>query len=817
MPFMKNIFPYAVCSLLLFTALNASGQVYRGAPAKINDLVHTRLDLNVDYNKCYVYGKAWLTLKPHFYPTDSLRIDAKGMDIKDISLVERGKLTPLKFSYNSLTIQVQLNRVYRAGEAYTVYIGYTAKPNNLDVADGAHGLYFINPTGIEKGKPTQLWTTGEPDDNSAWFPTIDQPNQKCTDEISLTVPGKYVTLSNGRLATQVKHPDGTRTDTWKMELPQSPYLFMVAAGDFKIIKDSWKGKLVNYYLEPQYAADAKAIFGNTPEAMSFFSKILGVDFPWNKYAQIRVRDFNGGMENTTATEFNEDGESSPRELADLPYQSGNVHELFHQWFGDYVTCESWSNLPLNESFADLGEILWAEYKYGQDVADEHMYKGIQGYLNNTAEWKENLIRFDYAKKQDMFDGVTYQKGGRILNMLRHYLGNAAFYKGLHLYLTTHAFGNADAQQLRLAMEEASGLDLNWFFNQWFYGSGHPVLDISYYWNTATKTESVYLQQTQDGKAFILPMAVDLYTGSKKRRFQLWMRDKTDTLNFPMRFKPDLVNVDAEKTTIVKKTDHKTLGEFAFQYAHAPLYVDRSEAIDAASASQTDTIAQHILIRALDDRYYGLRIKTMRALDMTNTAIRNVAIPVLHQLAVSDFSNLARAEAIATLAKLRLPENRALFEAVLASSTSYAVQAAALQGIQITEPNEAFTLAKKYERDSKGKLRDAIIGIYCQSGGDAEWTYVYDNFDDPASVLQYSFTGKFATLTGTVPNPVFAQQGIRAIGDLVIELKKYDKLNRFIEILNQVKADRLKLNDAVSAAFADQAIIRLKTAIASSAK
>ncbi|MBS1502933.1 MAG: M1 family peptidase, partial [Bacteroidetes bacterium] len=349
--------------LLIFTTVSSFAQPYRAAATKINDLVHTRLDLHFDYNKQYVYGKAWITLKPHFYPTDSLRLDAKGMDLQNVAVIEKSRLIPLNYSYDSLSIAIRLNKTYHSEEPYTIYIQYTAKP----IKHGSHGPYFINPTGSEKGVPTEIWTTGEPDFNSCWFPTIDQPNQKCTDEISLTVPAKYVTLSNGRLAAQINHPDGTRTDTWKMELPHSPYLFMIAVGDFKIVHDSWHGKPLEYYMEPQYAADAKAIFGYTPEAMTFFSKILGVDFPWNKYAQIRVRSFNGGMENTSATEFNEDGQTSPRELADLPYQSGYVHELFHQWFGDYVTFESWANLALSESFADLGEILWAEYKLGLDV------------------------------------------------------------------------------------------------------------------------------------------------------------------------------------------------------------------------------------------------------------------------------------------------------------------------------------------------------------------------------------------------------------------------------------------------------------------
>jgi aminopeptidase N len=305
------------------------------------------------------------------------------------------------------------------------------------------------------------------------------------------------------------------------------------------------------------------------------------------------------------------------------------------------------------------------------------------------------------------------------------------------------------------------------------------------------------------------MAVDIYAGGRKQRYQVWMRDKSDTLTFLTTVRPDLVNADAEKILLARKTDNKTLKEFAFQYAHAPLYVDRSEAIDAARANQTDSTAQHILVKALNDSYYGLRIKTMQALDMSNKGIKVAAIPVLIRLAGHDKSNLARAEAITTLGELKIAGNVDVFKHAVANSTSYAVQGAALNAIQLIDPKQAFVLAKNHEKGSKGKLRDAIITIYCQSGGDAEWPYVYYNFADPSSPLQYSFTGKFASLTGTVANPAFAQQGIEAVADLVIGLKKYDKLPRFIEILNQVKADRLKLNDTASSAFADQAISRMK--------
>ncbi len=324
-------------------------KIYRATPPKINDLVHTKLDVRFDYKKRYLYGKEWVTLKPHFYPTDSLRLDAKGMGRpKNISVVKDGKNIPLKFKYDdSLTVAIQLDKVYHNNESYTLYIDYTAKPDQLHTKgsaaiNSAKGLYFINPDGTEKDKPIQIWTQGETESNSAWFPTIDKPEQKTTDEISMTVMSKYVTLSNGRLVSQKDNGNGTRTDTWKMDLPHSPYLMMMAVGDFKIYKDKWRDKDVDYYLEPQYAPYAKEIFGMTPELIDFYSKLLGVDYPWNKYSQVvsarLCKRFDEN--NTTATLHGSQVQETHRELIDAYYDFARqsiAHELFHQWFGDYVT------------------------------------------------------------------------------------------------------------------------------------------------------------------------------------------------------------------------------------------------------------------------------------------------------------------------------------------------------------------------------------------------------------------------------------------------------------------------------------------------
>lgn len=224
---------------------------YRETATRINDLVHTKLDVKFDYDHSYLYGKAWITLKPHFYSTDSLTLDAKGMDIHKVALVTGSTMKELKYKYDGWQLRIDLDKNYKAGQQYTVYIDYTSKPNEVEVKGSAaisdaRGLYFINPKGEEKDKPTEIWTQGETEANSVWFPTIDKPNQKTTDEIYMTVPAKYVTLSNGQLVSQKTNNDGTRTDYWRMDLPHAPYLFFMGVGNYAIIKDSWKGKEVSY-------------------------------------------------------------------------------------------------------------------------------------------------------------------------------------------------------------------------------------------------------------------------------------------------------------------------------------------------------------------------------------------------------------------------------------------------------------------------------------------------------------------------------------------------------------------------------------------
>ncbi len=706
--------------------------VYRGSYTSINDLVHTKLDVKFDYDRQWLYGKEWLTLHPHFYPTDSLSLDAKGMDIKEINLIKGNSKSALQYKYDGMILKISLNKLYKAGENYTIYIDYISKPNELIVKGStaitnAKGLYFINPKGEDKNKPTQIWTQGESESNSVWFPTIDKPNQKTTQEIYMTVPAKFITLSNGSLISQKKNSDGTRTDYWKMDLPHSPYLFFMGVGDYAIIKDNYKGKEVSYYVEKEYASVARKIFGETPAIMAFYEKITGIAYQWPKYSQITARDYvSGAMENTSATLHSDVLQQNARQLTDgNKYEEYVSHELFHHWFGNLVTPENWSNITLSESFADYSETLWIENRYGKDAAEEHIEEHRQRYLNNPDNSKKDLVRFYYANKEDVFDNVSYEKGGTILHMLRKYVGDSAFFKSLNKYLTDYKFKNAEAHQLRFAFEEVTGQDLNWFWNQWYFGSGHPQLKINYSYTNGKAY--VITEQTQNtGKIFRLPVAIDVFNGVNKSRYNVWIENKTDTFVFNTVTKPTLINVDADKILLVDKTDKKSPENWIEQWKHAGNYLDRKEALNAFSKNKMKQLGE-----GLEDKFEGLRLYTLESFQEKKELITDEDINKFERLAENDPSKKVRTKAIELLAFLKDKKYITQFTK-WADDSSYSVSGAALQGLIMLDPANAYTLAKKYSNDARGKLGLIVSQTLMAKGTEADFDFIANEYNNESS-------------------------------------------------------------------------------------
>lgn len=727
-----------------------SNAIYRGSSKREFDLLHTKLDVSFDWSKAWMYGKATLTLKPYFHPMSTLTLDAKGFTVKEVSLVTATGRTPLKYVYNTDTIPdtlqmtIDLGKTFKKDESFMIYIDYIAKPNDLPLGGsvaitGDKGLYFINNDGADPNKPMQIWTQGETEATSCWCPTIDKPNERCTTDFSITVADKYQTLSNGSLISSKKNTDGTRTDNWKMDLPFAPYLFMMAVGEYAIVKDTWNKMQVNYYVEKDYEQDARAIFGNTPEMIDFYSKKLGVNYPWPKYSQIVVRDYvSGAMENASATLHGEFLQQHKRELLDENYEDVISHELFHHWFGDLVTCESWSNIPLNESFATYGEYLWREYKYGRDDADYIGYNDLQTYLNEASYKMVDLIRYNYDTREDMFDSHSYAKGGRVLHMLRKYLGDDAFFAGLNLYLEKNKFQSVEIHDLRKAMEEVSGEDLSWFFNEWFLDKGHAELSIYYEWFPEEDKLDITIYQNQDtsvAPVYVIPMDVDFYYNGKVERKRITLDRSMQTFSFNFPVQPDLVNVDAEKMLLGNKYDNKDIDSYIFQYQHAPLYRDRAESLEALAPYQAeDPRYRDLITSALDDKHWSLRQFAIDTLLIDASTPQSVKEKIM-QMAKSDPRSYVRSSALNKLKEITGIDAWSVYNAAM-NDSSYNVVATAMTLIYNNDKKKGLELARTYKTEANDNLSYSIMGILSDGGEAIDNDYFLAKFKEASGFEVY---------------------------------------------------------------------------------
>jgi aminopeptidase N len=717
----------------LIPALENKIASYKASDTRYFDLLHTVLDLSFDYQKEWVNGVAVLTLKPYFYPQRELVLDAQDFDIHGFSMIEKGNESELNFRYDGQTVTAYLPQTYTSKDTITVRIKYTAKPNeNPELGSAAitdtKGLYFINPRGEDPIKPTMIWTQGETEHNSKWFPTIDSPNERMTQEIKMTVDKNLKTISNGLLKSSKVNADGTRTDHWVMDLPHAPYLAAVIVGDFVEIKDNWEGMPVSYYVEKEFEEGAKIVFQHTPEMIGFFSKILGVRYPWQKYDQVVVRDFvSGAMENTTISVFMEDLNLDARAAIDSEWDGIIAHELFHQWLGDYVTNESWANLTLNEAFANYSEYLWFEYKDGKDDADMHHISEMEMYFDESKEKQVDLIRFYHNESEDMFDSHSYAKGGRILHMLRRHIGDEAFFAGVKLYLNKHAFSSVEVHDLRLAFEEVTGQDLNWYFNQWFLSSGHPTLqyEIDY-----SQPENLLLtvSQKQDLTStplYRIPFKVSWYHEGKRYEKELVLDKAWQQFAIENKVPLRELYFDEALELLAEKKSSRGVDLFKKQFSISSLGVSRFEALDSlANVFAEDREVASLVGRALNDPFYAIREAAIMhiaqhpewLLEISNLEDR------LLEMAENDPKNTVKQGAIEMLSLLD-PDKFAPRFMEWMEDPSYYVAGAALAAYLENENNAGrVEIAKRFESEKNIRMVVPVAEYYITNlvSGKAEW-------------------------------------------------------------------------------------------------
>ncbi len=712
---------------ILLKPLKISGKnkIFRENPPKVMDIIHTELSVQFDWDKHICMGKEHITLTPYSYDVDSFKLDAKNFEIKNVLLLKNKKPFAFRKRYDKKQLSIYLSESVSTEDTLVLTLTYKAFPDK-NIGGGSKaitsdkGLYFINTNKSEPNKPMQLWTQGETESNSNWFVTTDKPFEKMTFGISITVPDSLTTLSNGLLQPNTS-PNrtsitGLRTDRWVVKKPMSAYLVMMAVGKFnKTIDKSWQEKEISYYLEDAYHKYAKSIFKHTPEMIEFFSSKMGYPYPWQKYAQVVVRDFvSGAMENTSATLHGDFVQKNSRELLDSKNDGIVAHELFHHWFGDLVTCASWSHLTLNEGFATFGEQLWFGHKYGNTAELKRVYKSMNSYLRYSKRNDKPIIRFHYNDKEELFNPITYQKGARVLNLLKFTLGEKHFFRGVENYLRKYEFKTAQIENLRNELEDVSGKDLRYFFKQWFHTGGHPIIEVK----IADDSSSIVLNQTQKKTIFKFPFQYRINNETKtvlcsKRKTKIPL-SKEDLANF-IYPDPNCIFIGEIKNKLYSQN------QLLDYYKAADNYIEKMRILDSLGDKEDYSINKDNLLHfAINDPNADISYHAMRKTNWKDATNMIATKADIKRIATLSTNSSQKSQAIYILAGFDDPLQYNQFS-TWSKDSSYKVAAAGLYGINKVKPQKVIQAVKELENDAEAQLFKQVATSYAQHG-DSTCTY-----------------------------------------------------------------------------------------------
>ena len=655
------------------------------------DVQHYRIAVSFDWAKKSVTGETTITFRPDTNDLRDIDIDAGNMTINSVKLASG---QPLKFQYEKNEhLLVTLDHIYSRDKDVSIVIGYNAIPKK--------GLTFITPSESEPNRPYQIWSQGESEANHYWFPCYDYPNDKATTELIATVDDKFRVISNGAL-TQVLSNGGKKTKTWhwKMDQPYSTYLVSVIVGQFAEIRDQYKNIPVMSYVYSDEVQNARLSFANLTKMVAFFSQITGHEYPYAKYAQTTVRDFNGGMENITATTLSDTSVHDRRAHLDVSSDSLTSHELAHSWFGDMITCRDWGNLWLNEGFASFFGALWTEHDLGRD---EYLYEMLQNQQQYFITWNlgnhRPIVVNRYSDPEMLFDAHNYQRAAAVIGMLRFVLGDERFWKAIRHYVDKYKWKNVETNDLITAIEEATGQNLRWFFDEWVFKMGHPEFEVTTSYDEQSKLLKLTVKQTQkpDEKRpwfsspdfFVMPVDIGITTdaGEKVERILINKREMEFSLAVPS--KPLFVNFDRGNYLIKQVKQTATDDELANQLLRDSDVTGRLRAARELKLRRT-AVAGRALKASLKDPFWGVRFESVQALSPFINDSTGLAEFALLE-AVKDTDSRVRRVAVQGLGLSRGPNMSDLFTGIIHNDQSYYVVAEAAAALGHTGSPTAYNL------------------------------------------------------------------------------------------------------------------------------
>ena len=563
------------------------------------DVSHMKVDVEFETQNGKVIGEVTHTFTSLRKSIDTLLFDAPGIEIEWV------KLNGKKVNYITNTEGLVLNfkEPLTWGNTYTINIKYSAYPRK--------GLYFIGWNAADHNDPKemtrrQIWTQGQGIDNRHWIPMYDDMNDKFVTETIVTFNKEYKVLSNGDLLN--KDVKGENI-TWhyKLNNPHAGYLLMLAIDKFAVKETkTTRGTPVQFWYYPEHPEKVELTSLHTEKIIEFLEDETGAPYVWGTYSQVMVQDFMyGAMENTSATIFGDFFYVDKRAFHDRNYIGVNAHELTHQWFGDLITARSSAHAWLQESFATYYAKLFFNSIEGENAMKWEQRKEVNNALRASTKDNYPIMHTSAGSSR------IYSKGSTVLQMMRYVMGDEHYKKAINHFVKQYSFKNCDTDDFRKAVIDATGMNLDWFFEQWIKKAGEPSYAVSYSKTTNGTQISVEQVQEQDAASMLFKMPINFavyYKDGTVDRVQKWIENRHTFVTIPnsQGKEVDFVLFD-ENSEITKQVNFtKSFEEWSSQLVNAQKMMDRYDAVLALKSFdlvQKDSILMNAYNK---EEFWGIR-------------------------------------------------------------------------------------------------------------------------------------------------------------------------------------------------------------------
>ena len=487
--------------------------------------------------------------------TGSARIDVRVLKPTTVVDLDFGELKttsvtvdskPAPFTHRNGKLEVKLAETANPGTKIVIEVVYQGKPKD--------GLIMTTDKDGKRSVVGDNW----PNRVHHWIPALDHPSAKATITFNITAPAREEVVANGRLENVQTTASGDRTWTYSTGAPIPPYCMIIAVGQFARLEPTERVLTpLSYYVPGSDRNVAMKGFAPSIPSLEYFSATIA-PYPYEKLAMIVGATQFGGMENSsaiifTSTMFNPKPRAKISPRFGIP--TGTVtliaHEIAHQWFGDSVTESTWADLWLSEGFATYFAGLFLQKYDGEAAFQEYMKAAADNVFSYEKKSRTPIFDRDTNNLMDLLNANNYQKGAWVLHMLRSSLGDDVFFRGIRSYYESHKNATASTEDLRAALEKASGKDLKPFFTRWVYESGHPRYELTWQWTN--RELRLVLGQVQVGNAFLDPVPITITTATGKRDVVLKPTGKEFVETIRLSEKPTKIELDPLNTLLKEAT------------------------------------------------------------------------------------------------------------------------------------------------------------------------------------------------------------------------------------------------------------------------